>query len=486
MRRWDPLNERQLDVLRRVGEGADLSQSEDIPVRTSARALQSRGLVDVSRHDGLWRATITGAGRFYLEHGQHPDHPARTDDRPTAERQQGSPLQRARTPLAAKSQATLREQRLHPQTLVSEKRRAEATALIERLASERRVIITAPDGETAAEWRRTINYAKRHHLEPSGRWIEKRKEWNGDLIVELLTGDPPNKRAGSSNDAPIVPVPSQLRAPHPVIARLRDDEHRLVMPRARRRRSLLILQALAAEAERRGHAVHNEPIPEHQKSRPYTYLGDHYPSGYSSRDGAIRIAIGKFSYAVTIKEESPQTADPEKAERLVVEITLYRSQGRQCRWADRKRWKVEDLLGRILTELENRAVEDVQRETEEECAKAERRRGWELAIAEARRKAHQAHDAATLREQASHWRESQEINAYCQALAKRIDREPPDAPGVREANEWLSWARAYSASLDPLQILPSRPEHPELQPKDLKPYLHGWSPYGPEDGHRTW
>jgi sRNA-binding protein len=281
-------------------------------------------------------------------------------------------------------------------------------------------------------------------------------------------------------------VPSQLRAPHPVIARLRDDEHRLVMPRARRRRSLLILQALAAEAERRGHAVHEEPIPEHQKSRPYTYLGDHYPSRYSRRDGAIRIAIGKFSYAITIEEESPQTADPEKAERLVVEITLYRSQGRQCRWADRKRWKVEDLLGKILGELEKRAVEDTQHEAEEERAKAERRRRWELAIAEARRKAHETHDAAALREQTSHWRESQEINAYCQALAERIHHERPDAPGVREAHEWLSWARAYAASLDPLQILPSRPEHPELQPGDLKPYLHGWSPYGPEEGHRTW
>src|SRR3954451_8299836 len=117
MRRWDPLNERQLDVLRRIGEGADLSQPKDIPVRTSARALQSRGLVDVSRHDGLWRATITDAGRFYLKHGQHPDHPARTDDPPTAEKQQRSPRQRARTLPATEPQDTPREQRAHPQTL---------------------------------------------------------------------------------------------------------------------------------------------------------------------------------------------------------------------------------------------------------------------------------------------------------------------------------------------------------------------------------
>lgn len=486
MRRWDPLNKRQLDVLRRIGEDTDLSRPEEISLRTSARALQGRGLVDVTRHNGLWRATITDAGRFYLEHGQHPDHPTRKDDRPTAGKQKPSPRPTARTPPTAEPQGTPREQQPNRQMPLSQKRRADAKALIERLVSERRVIIRTPNDETVAKWRKTINYAKRHHLEPPGRWIEKRKEWNGNLIIELLTGAPPNKRTDSSNEAPTVPVPSQLRAPHPVIARLREDEHRLVMPQARRRRCLLILQGLAAEAERRGHAVHDEPVPEHQKNRPYTYLGTRYRSTYSRRDGAIRIAIGKFSYAVTIAEESPQTTDAEKAERLVAEITLYRSHGRQCRWADRKRWKVENLLGKILSELEKRAAEDAQHKVEEERAKTERRRRWELAIAEARRKAHEAHNAAALREQTSHWRESQEINAYCRALAERIDREPPHSPGVREAREWLSWACVHAASVDPLQTLPARPEPPELRPEDLKPYLNGWSPYGPDEGHRAW
>lgn len=485
MRRWDPLNERQLEVLRRIGDGADLSRPEDVASRTSARALQGRGLVDVSRRDGRWRASITEAGRFYLEHGQHPDHPARRCDQSTAEEQRPLSRPRGRTPRTAGAQDSLGKNRTHPQTLVSEKRRAAATALIERLTAERRVTIEEPDEETVGEWRRTINYAKRHQLEPPGRWIEKRKEWNGDLVIELLTGDPPNKRVNASDDAPIVSVPSQLRALHPVVARLRDDEHRLVMPRPHRRRCLLILQALAAEAERRGHAVHDEPVPEHYRSRPYTYLGEHYPSTYSRRDGAIRIVIGKFSYAVTIAEESPQSGDPEKVERLVVEVTLYRSNGRQCRWADRKRWKVEDVLGKVLGELEIRAVEDATREVEEERARVERRRRWELAMVEARRKAHEAHDAAALREQTSRWRESQEINAYCRALEQRIDREPPDAPGMREAGEWLSWARAYAVSLDPLRTLPSRPKHPELRPEDLKPYLKGWSPSGPEE-RRAW
>ncbi|WP_149261919.1 hypothetical protein [Actinomadura sp. K4S16] len=485
MHRWDPLNERQLDVLRRIGEGNDLSRPEDVALRTSARALQSRGLVDVSRRDGRWQASITEAGRFYLEHGQHPDHPDRRRDNSTAEEKGPSSRPRARTPRAAAPQDYSGKNRTHPQTLVSEKRYAAATALIERLTSEQRLIIEKPDEETVGQWRRTINYVKRHKLEPPGRWIEKRKEWNGNLVIELLTGDPPNKRVNASDDAPSIPVPSQLRALHPVVARLRDDEHRLVMPRHRRRRCLLILQALATEAERRGHAVHDEPVPEHHRSRPYAYLGKHYPSRYSRRDGAIRIAIEKFSYAVTIAEENPQSSDPEKVERLVVEVTRYRSNGRQCRWADRKRWQVEDILETVLRELEQRAVEDAAREAEEERARTERRRRWELAMAEARRKANEANEATALREQISRWRESQEIGAYCRALEQRIDRETPDTPGVREAREWLSWVCDYAASLDPLRALPSHPEHPELRPEDLKPYLKDWSPYGPEE-RRAW
>jgi hypothetical protein len=66
------------------------------------------------------------------------------------------------------------------------------------------------------------------------------------------------------------------------------------------------------------------------------------------------IGIGEFSYAVTLSEESLQTADPDKAERLVLEVTLYRAQGRRCRRADRKTRTVEDHLPAVLRELETR------------------------------------------------------------------------------------------------------------------------------------
>lgn len=485
MPRRDPLNERQLDVLRRIGTGDDLSRPEDAGLRISGRALQSRGLVKISRRGGGWQAVITAAGEFYLKHGHHPGQ--RGPGQPaTAQPQEGAPARRAVTaPPGSGGHDTSGRHQGVPGRSLAQTRHAAAAALIRRLESEKCVTIKDPAEDTVTEWRRTIDFVKRHSLVPPGRWIEKRRDWLGNLTIELMSGDPPNKRLRPGSEHPAVPVPSQLRSLHPVIARLRDDAGRLVMPASRRRRCLLILQALAAEAERRGHTVIDEPVPEHRRNPAYTYMGRHHPSSYSRREGEIRIRIGEFSYAVTIAEESPQSADLERSDRLIIEVTPYRSQGRQCRWADRKTWKVEDRLATLLQELETRAVEDAQHKIEQKKAEADRRRRWEQAMAEAQRKAYEEQDAAELRDQIRRWREAQEIDSYCQALADRLKDEPADRPGIRRAQDWLSWARARATALDPLRTLPAAPERPELTPEDLKPYLQGWSPYGPEE-HRRW
>lgn len=67
MRPWDPLSERQSLLLQRIGDGDDLSGPDGVSYRTSARSLQGRRLVEISRRGGTRRARITDAGRFYLE-----------------------------------------------------------------------------------------------------------------------------------------------------------------------------------------------------------------------------------------------------------------------------------------------------------------------------------------------------------------------------------------------------------------------------------
>jgi hypothetical protein len=42
---------------------------------TTVYALRNRGLVSTPQRGGIWIAEITDAGRFYLEHGYHPEKP---------------------------------------------------------------------------------------------------------------------------------------------------------------------------------------------------------------------------------------------------------------------------------------------------------------------------------------------------------------------------------------------------------------------------
>ena len=67
------LNDTQLLVLQWVADGADLDNPPSETFKTSAVALRSRGVVTLDKRRGHWSISITEAGRFYLEHGRHPD-----------------------------------------------------------------------------------------------------------------------------------------------------------------------------------------------------------------------------------------------------------------------------------------------------------------------------------------------------------------------------------------------------------------------------
>jgi len=62
------LTDRQLAILQRVASSDDLVDAPNGD-KHSAAALHDRGLVVVRRSP--WRAAITDAGRFYLEHSQY-------------------------------------------------------------------------------------------------------------------------------------------------------------------------------------------------------------------------------------------------------------------------------------------------------------------------------------------------------------------------------------------------------------------------------
>ncbi|MFK4222273.1 hypothetical protein [Streptomyces sp. NPDC019890] len=223
--------------------------------------------------------------------------------------------------------------------------------MIERLATEGRVCLVDPDDDEVAEWRRVVNYAKRHGLEPPGKRIEKVGLGSRELEMRLVEGPHPNSRSQRPKDgASAVPVPARLSSLHPAVVALRDDEGQLVIPPVLRRRSLLLLQALAAEAVQRGYEV--------RRGRSY----------YSRREGGVDVLVDGFAHTVTVRQEFPQSTNPARAARVVVELDHGRS-GRPGRWRDRKGRSLEDALGLILGEIEARALEDARRRDSEEQAR---------------------------------------------------------------------------------------------------------------------
>ncbi len=69
------LNEVQIAVLSWIADGCPAGVMEGISPRISAGALRNRGLVTTSGRGPTWRATITHAGKEYLQRVDGPNPP---------------------------------------------------------------------------------------------------------------------------------------------------------------------------------------------------------------------------------------------------------------------------------------------------------------------------------------------------------------------------------------------------------------------------
>lgn len=457
--RWSALNERQRALLERLAAGEEPGAWVAGEWR-SAYALRDRGLLTVSKSGGEAHVEVTDVGRFYLRHRRHPDDPGFTDDGVQA-MSVGTP-----TKGGARRQAKSRKRSPTPygERPIARARRAKAQELVDRLVSEGRVRLADLDDDEVAEWRRVVDYAKRHNLEPQGTRIEKARFGVGGLEIFLAEGPHPNSRTQRPKpNASVPPVPTRLSSLHPAVAALRDDDGQLVMPPVLRRRSLLMLQALAAEAVRRGYEV--------RQARSY----------YSRREGGVDVVVDGLVHTVTVRQEFPQSANPERSARLVVELDHGRSD-RPGRWRDRKGRALEDALGVILGEIEARVLEDARRREDEEKARAEREVRWRAAREEVTKLAVRDQLAEVLREEARRWQEAAVLGAYCDALEHRLT-EPGSAvddSALESARHWLEWAREFVKAIDPLNRLPGMPTPREPTAQELKAYLKGWSPDGTE------
>lgn len=285
-----------------------------------------------------------------------------------------------------------------------------------------------------------------------------------------------------------IDVPTALRKPHPVVASLQTRDSMLRVDRSLKHRALLIVQALAVEAERRGYSVKATEV-----------HVDRY--GYRSREtkDQFAITIDRLSVGVQLHQEidrvrhEPTPADLARAERESwfrvpkfddlpsdrLRIDLSGGyEHRQSRWKDSTSHRLEEWLPQILQEIELRAAAAEAARLAAIAEAAERRRRWELAMEAAKVDFAEAHRWDVFNQEVDDWLRANHVRAYLQAMGSAIEAiaHPEDSLVARQ---WLGWASAHAADLDPLVGRLAIPDAPKPKAEDLAPFLRGWSPYGP-------
>jgi len=478
VRRWDRLTERQVDLLRRIAAGDDLSSAEGAPYRISARALQGRRLVDVSRRRGVWRATITDAGRFYLEHGFHADDPAHILT-PT------SGDSRARVP--APPALSVRDPKSASVLLL-------AQDLVENLVGgDGLVRIEEPDEPTRSRYRRAIHAAKQHKLIPEGHQLRHTGRNSGDIVIRLYD----NATVDDTEWNRIrLTTRHHISVVDDVVAALQKDPSGLDVSPDLLPRALELVRLLGTAARARGHRL----VVNTKGSRPTLSLR------LEKSRRAVRIGepYDEVPHVPTDEERRRQKRNPwlllpehdrVRSGRLVLEVNRT-GHGKTSRWEDDKRLLLESRVGKIITEVEAGFLADqreheewlrARREEEERWArqKAEERAQWEQAVATATLQAQEKLRADRFRAAFDGWTAAEAIRAFCTEL--EVTRGTEEAAD-QNLGRWIAWARQTADRLDPITngaVIAKVDFDVEPKPHDLEPFMGGWSVTGPQRAYRT-
>lgn len=188
-----------------------------------------------------------------------------------------------------------------------------------------------------------------------------------------------------------VSVPTTLRDPHLSVVTLQQPDMLRGIDRSTRRRVLLIAQALAVEATRRGYSLKATEV----KTDYHGYRRAESKDQFSIAVGAhcfgveVRQSVDRVPHEPTLTELRDAERyswsripkfDTRPGERLSAHLSGPHEH-RQSKWSDSAAHALEECLPQILQEVELRA-EAINRA--QIAAAEERRRRWEAAIQEAK------------------------------------------------------------------------------------------------------
>jgi hypothetical protein len=417
------LNECQLRLLQRIVEGGYRAVSSDA---TTIYALRRRRLVSAETAYAYATVQATEAGRALVEHQRSTPVTPGTD---------------------ALGSDTSRVMDVAPSP----------AALVELLtrSADHRLVVSDPNSETRAAWRRLLHAARREHTAGRDVLLRHTGRASGDLVIWL---EPRIEADITATSVATVEVPDRVRRPHPLIAELRHitvgyrgwiDTHRLpdvahvrISP-ASKQRTIRILHALALETQRRGHTVESTS-------------SDHCPGGFGINiDGHVHeLTIvehyRRIPHVLTAREQAARDRggfdwaprwDHEATGRLV----LRHGHGTYASplAGDRVRWKLEDRLGHVMDQLEQLSVVAEQRR----FVQVERQQR-EAARRELQRQA--AEDAWLLRERVRRLDDQIERWEHAMRIRQFVDAARLSGDVDESTHEWLNWANSHADSIDPI------------------------------------
>ncbi|MEY9850124.1 hypothetical protein ABH940_007242, partial [Streptacidiphilus sp. BW17] len=482
--------ERHNEPVRQNGASSE-GRWEDAAYKNSARALQDRHLASVSKRGGTWSAELTDAGRHYLEHGTYPlVQPTAASRRPAARPPRPVQIAAARTTVtpATRTEPERREPPQRPAATAtrpaskSERRTLGEQLIDDLIAAGGRLVVHRDGGPGTPNWPSRVNSAKRSGKLPAGKDIKSGWAAGG---YEIRLEDIPAWRLAVPDP---VPVPERLTRPHSVVATLRDGKRTLDLGKPVLPRALRLIQAIVAEAERRGHTIRvvNQRTDRH--GYEHAESEDHFIVTAQGHPCGVRITQLKerTDHVASAKELADAARNswiriPRFDYLLGNRLGIAVSGGfvhRQSQWSDTVTEPLEGKLPQILQEIDLRgAAAEAKRHADQEAAR-ERRRQWEAAVHQAGQDYAEAYRIRALEQQELSWRRAARFSEYLRAAQQRV-QAAEHAEQREAAQSWLSWIQGYVDRLDPLNGELRMPAIPEPRPSDLEPFLNGWSPYGP-------
>lgn len=438
------LNDRQVQVLQWIAEGTPKRDWPDSTHRTTAKALQARGLVKVRGHGSAWTATVTERGKRVLA-GEEVA-PVRGARRRPQDRL------KATHPVVLRGEAELPASvHVDPGDLVSD--------LV--AAPDCRLRVPDPDDATRAGYRRALASIPRD-LVPTGKRVTHTGRDRGDLVIRLIVIPDP------VTPDPFVTVHSTFDPSNPLVAWLNDHPEHLQVADTSRPRALAIIQGVATALEGRGHVVGPpRPSPDRERAQPGRRTVPRSERAAMARPdpSTFEVIVGEQVLAVDLYEEEQRVRTVPAAEaaklkyewQRVTSVETSQFSGRLALrirehtpnqgWADRKRWTLESRLPRFVRTIEEVAQARAEAGRRAEETKRQRRQEWEDALPKARAAYLADLNRGRLDKQLELFTRAQLLRAYADAVSRRAIEITPDERAAAEA--WAAWIRQEADRHDP-------------------------------------